>query len=63
VPAQKNLTIAEVFHFSVASTDSVSDLGGRFWYISAQGLIMGVMITEHLKQKPNYSTWTFLFLN
>lgn len=54
MPAQKNLTIAEVFSFFVASTDLVSDPGGRFWYIPAQGLITDVMIGEHLKRKPKY---------
>lgn len=54
MPTQKNLTIAEVFSFLVASTGSVSDPGGKFWYIPAQGLIMDVMIGEHLKQKPKY---------
>lgn len=61
MPAQKNLTIAEVFSFPVASTNPVNDPGGRFWYIPAQVLIMDVMIGEHLKWKPKYQTWTFLF--
>lgn len=51
MPAQKNLTIAEAFSFLVASRDPVRDPGGRFWYIPAQGLIMDVMIGEHLKPK------------
>lgn len=49
MPTQKNLTIAEVFHFLVASAVPVSDTGGRFWYIPAQGLFKDVMIGEHLK--------------
>lgn len=47
----------------MALTDPVSDPGGRFWYIPAQGLIMDVMIGEHWKQMPKYQTWTFMFLN
>lgn len=63
MPAQKNLTIAEAFSFLVASRDPVRDPGGRFWYIPAQGLIMDVMIGEHLKPKSEDQPWTFLFLN